>query len=316
MAKKKDVGTSWRTWIKHALMWRFVAQEVSALSRMHYVPKSCWFDTTAGNGMAVGEQGEFIDKADFNFWSEHCSQGILIGWAMKSFKPVAIMSYEIDRKTFRTLVEQLGFQLDRLEFTVLADNEDQFAWIGKSFYGHDVTITVTCGSGHAATIGHVEKNDAVLVINDPNNVHHWSIRDGFATAIMQRTKFLRMFHAIGALNILKQLPRPLRDRWFEFITVEQAALHPNHDLLLVTIVNDDWAYMIRTSDGWRDKAESMVRASFKEAQRSCIPRMAWFRRDPEQYRTDLTRLFLTQNECQGEELLGDNLSLFTLKELA
>jgi hypothetical protein len=316
MAKKKDVGTSWRTWIKHALMWRFVRDEVSALSRMHYVPKSCWFDTTAGNGMAVDETGGFIDKADFEFWSQHCSQGILIGWAMKSHKPVAIMSYELKPATFLVLVEQLGFQLDRLGFTVCADNEDQFAWIGKSYYGHDVTITVTCGSGHTATIGHIEKNDAVLVINDPNNVHHWSIRDGFAADIMKRTKFLRMFHAIGALNILKQLERPLRDRWFEFINAEQTALHPKHDLLLVTIAKDEWGYMIRTSDEWRDKTQSAVRTAFKAAGTSLLPRMAWFRRDPEQYRTDLTRLFLTQNECQGEELLGDNLSLFELKELA
>jgi hypothetical protein len=316
MAKKMDVGTSWRTWIKHALMWRVLRDEVSALSRMHYVPKSCWFDTTAGSGMAVDRRGQEIDRADFEFWSEHCSQGILIGWAMKSHKPVTIKSFELSPATFRILLDQLSFQLDRLGFTACPVDENQFVWIGKSHYGHDITITVTCGSGHTAPIDHIEKNDAVLVINDPNNVHHWSIRDGFAAEIMRKTNYLRMFHAIGALNILKQLKRPLRERWFDFIEHEQVALHPRHDLLLVTIVNDDWAYMIRTSDGWREKTESMVRTAFKDANRICIPRMSWFRRDADQYRSDLTRLFLSQNECQGEDLLGDTLSLFELKELA
>lgn len=309
-----NVGTSWRTWLKHKAMYAVVEEEVSALSTSSFawVAASDWIDTTAGNGMAVDEYGNEIDRADLTMWSQHCSPGILCYLATKSHKPVTIMLFELDPDTFAVLVDQLNFQLDRLGFVIGDSYLDRFEWVGISEHCHQIKVTAVFGSGHTAPVDHIARGHAVLVLNDPNNVDKWAVRDGFAQEIMDRgTNLLRMFHAIGAnANGVKRMSRAYRDRWFTFIDAEICALSINHDLVLCRLVQDShqWAYMIRTSSGWRDKAERIFRRSFKEWGRGLD--FAWHRNDPEQFDAITKKLFLTSSEYQYEESVGETLCLF------
>lgn len=309
-----NVGTSWRTWLKHKAMLAFVAEEVWALSThpFAWVAASDWFDTTAGNGMAVDEYGNEMDRADTEFWSQHCSPGILCCQAKKSHKPVTIMMFELDPETYAVLLEQLGFQLGRLGFSVGDAYRDRFEWIGQSEFGQQITVTAICGSGHTAPVDHIARAHAVLVLNDPNNVDRWAVRDGFAVEIMGReTNMLRMFHAIGAnANGVKRMSREYRERWFTFVDAEIAALSNNHDLLLCRLVQDShqWAYMIRTSSGWQKKAEGIFTRAFREWGRGID--FAWHRNAPDQFEAITKKLFLTSSEFQYEESVGETLCLF------
>ena len=309
-----NVGTSWRTWLKHKAMHAFVAEEVGALStsRFAWVAACDWIDTTAGNGMAVDGDGQEIDRADTEFWSQHCSPGILCFQATQSHKPVTIMMFELDPDTYAVLVDQLSFQLGRLGFAPGDAYLDQFEWIGESEHGHQIRVTAVCGSGHTAPVDHIARAHAVLVLNDPNNVDRWAVRDGFAAEIMARgTNMLRMFHAIGAnANGVKRMSREYRARWFTFVDAEIAALSANHDLILCRLVQDShqWAYMIRTSSGWRDKAERIFKRSFKEWGRGLD--FAWHRTGPDQFDAITKKLFLTSSEYQYEESVGETLCLF------
>jgi hypothetical protein len=309
-----NVGTSWRTWLKHNAMLAFVAEEVWALSTepFSWVAASDWIDTTAGNGMAVDEYGQEMDRADTEFWSQHCSPGILCFQATKSHKPVTVMMFELDPYTYEVLVEQLGYQLDRLGFNVGDDHLDRFEWIGQSEFGQQITVTAIRGSGHTAPVDHIARAHAVLVLNDPNNVDRWAVRDGFATEIMGRgTNMLRMFHAIGAnANGVKRMSRDYRARWFRFVDAEIFALNANHDLILCRLVQDShqWAYMIRTSSGWRHKAERIFKRSFKDWGHGLD--FAWHRGNAEQFDAITKKLFLTSSEYQYEESVGETLCLF------
>ena len=311
-----NVGTSWRTWLKHKAMHAFVSEEVCALGTppFAWVAASDWIDTTAGNGMAVDESGNEVPNANLEFWSQHCSPGILSCLATQSHKPVTIMMFELDPTTYSVLVEQLDFQLDRLGFAPADPYLDRFEWIGTSVLGHQIRVTAICGSGHTAPVDHIARDHAVLVLNDPNNVDRWAVRDGFAAEIMARgTNMLRMFHAIGAnANGVKRMSREYRDRWFTFVDAEIAALSPHHDLVLCRLVQDShqWAYMIRTpsSDKWRKKSEAIFNRSFREWGRGID--FAWHRADPNQFEAITKKLFLTISEYQYEESVGETLCLF------
>lgn len=305
-----NVGTSIRTWLKHAAMYGFVDKEVNALStsKMGWVAASDWFDLTAGNGLAVDTEGQYVPDADTSVWVRHCSPGILTGAAMRSYKPVTVVMYENDQETYSLLSEQLQIHLPRLGYK--ADTES--TWVGISEHGQRVHVSAFFKSGHTATIDHVQRNHFVLAFNDGNAVTQWAVPPGFSDDIMEITKYLRMFHAIGANanGVKRGKDVEFRQQWFQYLQTECDALRGDHDLLLCRLQRDShqWAYMERTSARFRTETESRMRKAFRDWPHGV--EMAWRLDEPERFDRITSKLFSTSSEYQYAELVGENLCLF------
>lgn len=309
-----NVGTSARTWLKHRAMQSFVEKEVRALSRPKFgwVPASDWFDLTAGNGQAVDIFGDYVEDAETGFWIKHCSPGILSGQAKVSHKPVTIHMYENDAETYRTLVQQLDRHLDVLDFDPDSDTADEAAWRGESEHGQPIHVVAFYGSGHTATIDHVGKKHFVLGFNDGNAVTQWAVSATFSSDIMETTRHLRMFHAIGANanGVKRGKDAEFRSQWFDYVEVERAALTHDHDLLLCRLVNDShqWAYMKRTPTVFVPQEAGQFRAAFKDWRGGI--EMASYRNESENFNRLIHKLFSTNSEYQYAGLVGENLCLF------
>lgn len=305
-----NVGTSRRTWLKHAAMYSFVQKEVSALStpRFDWAPACDWFDLTAGNGLAVDAEGNYVTEADTDFWVRHCSPGIFSGAAMRSHKPVTILMYENDPETYPVLIKQLDFHLGRLGYR----SQTESTWAGVSENGKPIHIAAFFQSGHTATINHIQPKHFVLAFNDGNAVTQWAVPPGFSANVMAITKYMRMFHAIGANanGVKRGKDEEFRGQWFRYIQDEQEALRGDHDLLICRLERDShqWAYMERTSARFRNQAERNLANAFREWPGGI--EMAWCLQEPDRFERITKKLFNTNSEYQYAELVGENLCLF------
>lgn len=288
------VGKSWRTYAKHELMRSITGQEIgvanSTGNRMSAIDRLVFYDLTAGDGVAP-------DGVD---WLKGCSPGILAHCAAKSAKPVLILLHEIQANTYGRLLDNLAgpFNLVQLGF----ERESDSVWR----LDDRVEIRAIHGSGHAADVSFLSDRDAVLVFNDPNAITEWAMRDSFAQEIKdQGTWCCRMLSTMGCnpaglkrLRLGQSLDENRVERidWFGLIDAQQSACPGYRDMLLAAIERDDaqWAYLLSTSQNWRDTTEAVVRSAFKRVGRTA--EMAWWRRAPALFEETKLRLFLTRKE--------------------
>lgn len=281
MTKYLDVGKSWRTWAKHELMSSFVGQEVGATGRMNGIKRLVWFDLSAGDAV----------KVDDEEWHKTCSPGILAHHAIHSRKPVEITLYEIQAATYDRLVANLGANLPRLGYVQESENR----WRA----GDRVVIQAFNSSGHNAVVDFVRCTDAVLVLNDPNAITEWAMRDTFAQEIASRTPWFRSLSTMGCNpSGIKRMKLEERLAWFDLVGAQQAALPRYRDLLLAAIERDEaqWAYLLCTAEKWRKATEAVISTAFRKIGRTVA--MSWFRRDPARFEETKRTLFLTKKELR------------------
>lgn len=286
-------GKSWRTPAKHQLMDGILGSEVGAThalirTRKGDVRRLVWYDLTAGDGIAS-------DDADS--WEKGCSPGILARHAKRSGVPVIVELHEIADANYDRLLTSLETHLPHLGYEHRAAD----TWS----YRDTVTLVAHNTSGHLARTDFLTSHDAVFVLNDPNAITTWAMRDSFAEEISKRTWLFRSLSTMGCNAAgLKRLDPNDRLSWFDLVDTQQAALPGYRDLLLAAIHNDkaQWAYLISTSERWRGKTEDVVRTAFRKHGRTVA--MSWYRSNPEAFQDTKLRLFLTHPELariRGDE---------------
>jgi hypothetical protein len=162
----------------------------------------------------------------------------------------------------------------------------------------------------------LRKNDAVLVLNDPNAITGWAMRHSFAREIAAQSKGLRILSTLG-VNVSGGKRRPLRkadalpfvdepeamslderEGWFGLIKQQQDHLPAHHDLLLAAFDRDasQWAYLLTvpTKARWRREAAADATQAFVAVKKSGS--MAYYRENGAQYEQIKDRLFLTKKE--------------------
>lgn len=281
MAKSLDVGRSWRTYAKHELMNSTMGQEVGVTGELRDAHRLVWIDLTAGDAALV----------DGSAWHDGCSPGILARHAVKSSKPVFITLHEIQAATFDRLLANLALHLPSLGY----ERTREDTWRIKS----TVLLRACNVSGQQASVQHVQQNDAVFVLNDPNAITEWAMRDTFAREISDRTWLFRSLSTMGCNPAgLKRMKADERISWFDLVEAQQAALPTHRDLLLAAIERDEaqWAYLLGTASLWRAKTEALVRTAFKRCGRTAA--MAWFRKSAPEFQDAKLQLFLTRNELR------------------
>lgn len=277
----REVGRSWRTIAKHDLMNRMIGQEVGATRYMRGIGRNCWVDLSAGDASPV-------DGAE---WHRACSPGLLAYHASKARQPVVITLHEIQPATYDRLIANLAEHLPAFGYSRNDHNE----WS----IGSRVQLYAFNGSGHLANVTPIRPGDAAFVLNDPNAITEWAMRDSFSGEIAERTWCARSLSTMGCNPAgIKRLSLSERVEWFSLISTQERSLPEHRDLLIAAIEKDDaqWAYLICTAEKWREKTEDAARKAFEKVGRTV--EMAWYRADKDEFENSKQRLFLTRREYQ------------------
>lgn len=278
---KPNVGRSWRTPIKHDYLCSVVGQEVGAIAHLG-AHRGTWYDLTAGDAALI--PGEM--------WHRACSPGILAYYAAQSRIPVQVRLHEIQAATYDRLLGNLASYLPALGYNTAGPN----AWTHP---GNDSTVTAHNISGAHADVTDIDRNAAVFVVNDPNAIVDWAMRDSFTAEIATRTGLSRSLSTMGCNPAgLKRLTIGERIKWFATVREQQQSLPDYRDLSLAALDQDEaqWAYLVATSDKWRSKTDQAARKSAKSCNRSVS--IAWWRQNRDGFDDILLRLFLQKSELK------------------
>jgi hypothetical protein len=303
--KTKDVGTSEQhTPIKHAIMREFVGKEVRAANSLGWIKRLVWIDLTAGNAEA----------AHGDTWSDSCSPGILASRAVRSVQPVVVDLYEKNPDTYGKLVANLDASLPALGYSRTHDN----GW--NQWDAGRVQIRAWPRDGREAGISHINRGDAVLVLNDPNSITEWAMRRTFVTEIsdIRGLKGLRTLSCVG-FNVsgikrtpfLRDDPEPRTDSisarsdWYGLIGSITDTLPDRLDLMIAGFARDrsQWAYLFSSPIVWRDKGEeeAVIAEAFTATHEKHDYEYAWAKRDRQKFVRLVDRRILTKSELAERE---------------
>lgn len=281
MAKHMDVGRSWRTPIKHEYLSSTVGQEAGAIAHLG-AQAGAWYDLTAGDAALI--PGEM--------WHKSCSPGILAYHASQCRVPVHVRLHEIQAATYDRLLGNLCSYLPTLGYTPTSSD----SWTHP---GNGSTVACHNLSGAEADVTDIDRDTAVFVVNDPNAIIDWAMRDTFPAEISARTGLFRCLSTMGCNPAgLKRLTIDERIKWFATVREQQQAMPHYRDLSLAALDRDEaqWAYLVATSDKWRVKTDQAARKSARNCKRSVS--IAWWRQNPDLFSDLLLRLFLQKSELK------------------
>jgi hypothetical protein len=299
MTKHMDVGASHHTPIKHAIMREFVGKEVRAANRLGWFQRLVWIDLTAGNAIPAHDAP----------WSEACSPGILASRAAESRKDVVIDLYEKNPDTYAVLIDSLDAHLPQLGYTRVADN----GW--NEWAADNARVRAWARDGREAGTDHIRRNDAVLVLNDPNSITEWAMHRRFTALLDAKAKGIRTLSCIG-FNVagIKRVPFQrddpgqrsdsvsTRSEWYELIGSITDFLPERLDLMLAGFARDSsqWAYLFSSPKAWRDKGEeeSVIADAFAVTSEARDYEFAWFKRDRTKFNRLVDERILTKAELR------------------
>lgn len=308
MAKRLDVGTSEKhTPIKHAIMREFIAKEVRAANSLGWIKRLVWIDLTAGNAsLAHGTE-----------WVNSCSPGILASRAIESAQGVVIDLYEKNPDTYEKLIVNLDENLPHLGYRRVHDDgrDDWHVWATPN-----VRLRAFNRNGREAGIAHLRGGDAVLVLNDPNGIPEWAMRNTFASEIssVPGLKGIRTLSCVG-FNVagikrnpfMRDDPAPRTDSisarsdWYGLIRSLTDTLPAHHDLMLAGFSRDSsqWAYLFSSPIKWRNKGEeeAAIAEAFTATGEAHDYEYAWAKRDREKFARLVDRRILTKAELAERE---------------
>ncbi|MBC9713296.1 hypothetical protein H9Y04_12025 [Streptomyces sp. TRM66268-LWL] len=287
MPKRLEVGRSgWRTSAKHNMLNKLVGEEAGAIKHVPRAPRRLvWYDLTAGDAKVPGGED----------WHRNCSPGIFAYHAAQSTVPVEVRLYEINSETYRHLLFNLNRQLPRWGFAP----EGTGCWRSPR-----ATIQALNCSGADASVDRLLSTDAVFAVNDPNAITDWAMRRSFSQEISDLgVTFFRTLTTMGCnANGLKRGKdtRPARIECFNYVEAAKRTLPRQRDLCFAAILRDDaqWAYLIETSEKWRNRTTIAVQRAFRQHGRDAS--VTWSKLDGDgQFRGEMLRLFLTKAEREG-----------------
>lgn len=288
-AQTDRVGRSGaRTYSKHETLSRFVGKEIGVVNRggsrfLQSCRRLVWIDLTAGDASL---------QEDTDDWHKNSSPGILAHHARweRGFKPVEVRLVEINSSTYGRLLENLTLRLPALGYSQAEEN----VWR----CGERVTVRALNMDGRDVSVDFVRPTDAVLVLNDPNGVNGWAMRETLPTEISRRTERFRSFSTIGwnAKGAKAWASRADRIARYDLITPQLKNLARQRDLCLAWIDRDDaqWSYLLETPYDWRAATEDEIRRAF--SRNKLEVHISWYRDDPVRFRNARMRMSLTKTE--------------------
>lgn len=281
MSKSPNVGRSWRTPIKHDYLWSIVGQEAGAIAHLG-AQRSAWYDLTAGDAALIPGK----------MWHRSCSPGILAYHAATCQIPVNILLHEIQAATYDRLIDNLDSYLPALGYGPTSPSIWTHPVSGSTVVAHNL-------SGAEADVTDIDRDTAVFVVNDPNAITEWAMRPTFTAEIAARTWLSRSLSTMGCNpGGIMRGPITGRIEWFATVREQQQSMPEYRDLSLAALDRDEakWAYLVATSDKWRDKTDQAAKKSAKDCNRSIST--AWWRKDHDQFDALLLRLFLQKSELE------------------
>lgn len=287
------VGRSHRTPAKRAVMNRLLGKEVGVVTKLleRGAMRCVWFDLNAGDAAPDP------DKA----WTHGSSPGLMTYHARNAGVPFSITLCEIEPATYGRLIDNLARELPHLGYTRTSDH----TW---RWWSDLRTVTALNIDSRTVDIGHVQRGDAVFVLNDPNWIGAWAMRDTFPQEIAERistpSKRHGLFRSLSTLGVNVggglRTERETRDAWFDLVRSVELATPESRDLYLARIVGDPskWGYLIAEATEWRDQTVAEVDRAFRDV--GLQMESAWMRLDRPMFDAIQRDLFLTNKERRDE----------------
>ncbi|MCK1814616.1 hypothetical protein MTQ13_10060 [Streptomyces sp. XM4011] len=296
-AKSDRVGRSGaRTYSKHEVLNRFVGKEIAVINHLRMSrlleprQRLVWIDLTAGDAALQVESDD---------WRKNCSPGILAYHATwdRNTKPVEVILVEKNRETHQILIANLSTALPSLGYEQI--RPDQWRHTGQR--GGMVSLRVMHCDSLELPVTFLRPSDAVLLLNDPNGVPTWAMRETLPSEISKRTTFFRSFSTLGwnVAGAKAWATREDRIQRYDLIAPQIRHLGPRRDLCLAWIDRDDaqWSYLLETPQVWREQTDGEIRSAF--GRNALDVEIAWYRLDPERFRHARMRMALTKVEYQA-----------------
>ncbi|MFJ8230275.1 hypothetical protein ACIQ9E_10030 [Streptomyces sp. NPDC094448] len=296
-ARSDRVGRSGaRTYSKHEVLNRFVGKEIAVINtpRIAQLPEPLrrlvWIDLTAGDAALQAETDD---------WRKSCSPGILAyhaSWA-RNTKPVEVLLVEKNHDTYEILLDNLTVRLLELGYEQIKPNQ----WVHVGQRGGRVTLQVLRCNSLELPVSFLRRSDAVLLLNDPNGVPTWAMRDSLPAEISERTTFFRSFSTLGwnVAGAKAWATREDRIQRYDLITPQIDNLGARRDLCLAWTDRDDaqWSYLLETPRVWRDQTDEEIRSAF--GRNALDVEIAWYGQDPNRFRHARMRMALTKVEYRA-----------------
>lgn len=141
-------------------------------------------------------------------------------------------------------------------------------------------------------------NQAVFVHSDPNHIHDWPISNELITGLSETTT---MLCTLGCnVGGLKQLPRDVREGWFQHVLECVNCMPFFHDAILIALAGDasQWAYLLRLPCKWSAKTvKNIARIGANFTSYKVV--MASYIEERDKFEHLQKRLFLTAKERRG-----------------
>lgn len=251
------VGKSWRTPIKHTLLNRIVGREAGMLARCK--PRFLALPYVMIDLCA----GDGVDTLE----SGTCSPGIL--YKHSKF---------LGDNCHRVLVEK---------------DPNTFAQLQTSPYAVGAAVVNRDAQLIRFPADYDKLSTPAFIHHDPNTVHSWSLTTELILSCPKRTTTLSTLgcNAGG----IKQLPKHLRDEWFEKLDTLLGFLPLHHDACVVALQkdHDQWAYLLTGPKRWKDKYTEDIRGAFRQSPKGY--EHAWHS-DGSDFDSIIQKLFLTGKE--------------------
>lgn len=185
--------------------------------------------------------------------------------------------------------ELVLIERDRTCFDLLRQNVGDHEW-----------MTLSNTDARNYTLPPLGSRQAVFVHCDPNNVHQTPLTEEFVSGFTKCTMYLATLgcNAEG----IKRLPLDQRTEWRDYVDMLTKRLTHWHDAILFWLVKDSaqWAYLCNVPMKWREETIQLATSSkVADAWEKGVGGVS-LRKNPTEFASQLNRLFLTQDEMNGQ----------------
>lgn len=267
MAKRKDVGRSSRTPVKHYLLDKALGKVCGVLSAdspkvpcraSAYQPMIC-VDLCGGDGLQTDEH-----EASPLIMAKHCE------WLCGRGKMARLEVIEKAANTF----EQLANNCNHVSSEI---------------------ITLTHGDAREYRLPRLAENQPAFIHCDPNTVDQIPLSRPFVAGFSKYTTYLVTLGCnVGGLKMTTQ---EKRSQWFDYVNMLTEVLPKHHDAVLFWLNMDSsqWAYILSIPKVWSDKFTEKSVKDTGEMWTKGVSAVS-YRSNALAFRDQLAKLFLTKDE--------------------
>lgn len=240
-------------------------------------------------------------------WHTATSIGISARTAVASRgkAPLHVLVFENNRRTYRTLLQNLTEQLPKLRYTQL----DESKWVARNKAGATVELTTNCADGFNYQFQEQRRGSFTFIFHDPNSMCDWALNTSALLDSVRKGNRVCSFHALG-FNVGGGKRRPLlpagnvyREQWFVYLQTLVGTVSVGQDCLIGKLVNDDsqWAYIVIAPEKWNPQSIDLIRNCLTGTGRD-VEIVSLINDDEQKMNDIVNNLVLTREEKKEFEL--------------